>query len=98
MYGWSMVVKKRERSLVIGFSLGSDTSCSGRLRYRFDSSALEFLRAPKGEEDTPELWNFIHIIEHLLQDDRIPWQMTCVRYRSLEAEEGFDWMMHQVYA
>ncbi len=98
MYVWSTVIRKRERSLLIGFSLGSDMSCSGRLRFRFDTSSLEFLRLPAGEKDSPDLQNIISMLEHLLRENRIPWQKTCGQYRSLEAEEGFDWMMHQIYA
>ncbi|HCB93613.1 MAG TPA: hypothetical protein DEP57_07375 [Selenomonas sp.] len=98
MFGWSTVVKKRETSLLIGYSLGTDMSCSGRLRYRFDSSVLEFLRLPKGEADSPEIRKFIRALEQSLKDGEIPWQKTCVRYRSIEAEEGFDRMMQQVYA
>ena len=97
MYGWSTVVKKRERSLLIGFSLGADASCSGRLRYRLDSSSLEFLRSPKGEEAETEVHHFIRILERLLKSNRIPWQITCLKYRSTKAEEGFDWMMHQIH-
>jgi len=53
---------------------------------------------PAGEKDTPDLRNFIPMLEHLLQKDQIPWQKTCLRYRSIQAEDGFDWMMHQIYA
>ena len=98
MFGWSTVVRRSETSLLVGYSLGADTSCSGRLRYRFESAVLEFLRLPKGEADSPEIRKFIRALERLLKDGEIPWQKTCVRYRSIEAEEGFDRMMQQVYA
>lgn len=98
MFGWSTVVRKRETSLLVGYSLGSDMSCSGRLRYRFGSSAIEFLRLPKGEVDSPEIRKFIRALEQSLIEGEIPWQKTCIRYRSIEAEEGFDRMMHQIYA
>lgn len=98
MFGWSTVVKKRETSLLIGYSLGEDMSCSGRLRYRFGSPAIEFLRLPKDSEDSPEIHKFIRALEQSLKEGDIPWQKTCVSFRSVEAEDGFDRMMHQIYA
>ncbi len=98
MIGWSTILKKRETSFLVGYSIGEDMSCSGRLRYRFDTSVLEFLRLPKGVEDSPELRNFIRTLEQSLRKGNLPWQVTCTGFRSVEAEEGFDRMMEKVYA
>lgn len=98
MYAWTAVIKKRETSLIIGFSFGSDLSCYGRLRYRKDKGRMELLRMPKQEITGRELKNFVTELQCALRDDVIPWQKTCMHYRSVEDEEEFGRMMDKVYA
>ena len=98
MNGWSEVLRRGQNSLLIGFSLGMDMSCSGRLRYMTAEQKVELLRLPDDTEDSPELQNFIGVLEKSLKSDRIPWQKTCTSYISLKAEEGYERMMRQVCA
>ncbi len=97
MYAWTVVIKRREHSLTIGFSFGSDMSCYGRLRYRRDKSRMELLRMPKGEVAAQELRTFVKLLEDAVRQDRIPWQTTCIQYRSVKDEEEFCRMMHEVH-
>ena len=97
MYGWASVVKRNRRSLLVGFSLGDDRSCSGRLRFWQGTPMVEFVNLPKKADETPELWNLIHIIEDMFRKGHIAWQRTCVRFRSLKAEDGFQRMMRQIH-
>ena len=98
MCGWYEVLRKGKRSWTVGFGLGGDWGCTGRLQYCPDTRRLVLLKLPQGTEDSPELGNFIRILEGMLQRDDVPHQKSCVEYRSLVAEDGYEWMMRQVYA